>query len=107
MFHKISELYKNIYLLSRRLPKGDKLGIFAKIENNCLELFEQTIAAAFETKGMKLPTLSRARIKIETLKRLVRIGAELKIVQQKDYLALESQLQEISKMTNGWIKYAQ
>lgn len=31
---------------------------------------------------------------------------ELHAVEMKDYLSLESALQEISKMLNGWIKYA-
>ena len=83
------------------------MGIFAKIETNCLDLLENIVAASFEKKENKLPVLSRSRIKVETLKRLVRITAELKMIQQKDYLMFESQLQEISKMTNGWIKYMQ
>ena len=43
--------------------------------------------------------------KIELLKRLIRIAGELNIIQNNKYLELESDLQEISKMTNGWIKY--
>lgn len=30
---------------------------------------------------------------------------DLKIIEDKKYLELELALQEISKMTNGWIKY--
>lgn len=32
---------------------------------------------------------------------------ELGIIEQKKYLELELDLQEISKMANGWIKYLQ
>ena len=49
--------------------------------------------------------LSSTRIKIEVLKRLIRIAHELSIIDRKKYIILESDLQEISKMTNGWIKY--
>jgi hypothetical protein len=44
---------------------------------------------------------------IETLKQLVRLTSDLEIIDMKKYLTLESELQEISKMTNGWIKYLQ
>lgn len=30
---------------------------------------------------------------------------ELKIIENKSYIILEGQLQEISKMASGWIKY--
>jgi len=92
-------------LLSPKLPKKDRFGIYSKIENLCLEIIILAITAAFETKNNKFPILNSARIKIEVLKRLLRIASELKIVQDKIYLALEIDLQEISKMTNGWIKY--
>ncbi len=63
------------------------------------------IAAALEPKYNKIPSLNSTRIKIEVLKRLIRISHELNIIDKKKYIVLESDLQEISKMTNGWIKY--
>ncbi len=103
--HKTSELYKKIYLLSQKIPKKDRFGIFLKIENYCLETIDLIICACFETRNDKLPYLKKARIKVETLKRLVRIASELKIIERKNYLILEADLQEISKMLNGWLKY--
>jgi four helix bundle protein len=103
--HKICELYKNIYVLSGKIPKKDKFGIWLKIENICLETMNLIIAAAFETKTNKLSSLNSVRIKIEALKRLLRIAYELNILESKKYINLELDLQEISKMTNGWIKY--
>jgi len=58
-----------------------------------------------KAKINKLPALNSARIKIEVLKRLLRIVYELKLIEIKKYIELESELREISKMTNGWIKY--
>ena len=63
------------------------------------------IAATIEAKADKLPLLKRARIKIEIIKRLFRVAGELKIIENKKYINIELDLQEISKMTNGWIKY--
>lgn len=70
-----------------------------------MDLAELILTASFETKNNKLPLLNLARIKIEVLKRLFRLTKEINIVENKIYINLETDLQEISKMTNGWIKY--
>ncbi len=105
LVHTVCEFYKLIYAETNKVPKRDRFGIFAKIETVSLMLVELVITATFESKNQKLPSLNTARIKIELLKRLLRIANELNIIEQKKYIYLESQLQEISKMTNGWIKY--
>lgn len=105
LVHKVCEFYKKIYFISPKIPKKDRFGIYLKIENVCLEIINLVITAALERKNNKLSTLNLARIKIEVLKRLIRIVYELKIIESKKYINLESDLQEISKMTNGWIKY--
>lgn len=105
MIHKVCEFYKKVYLLNSKIPKRDKFGIYLKIENVCLKLATLIITAAFETRIAKIPILSSARIQIELLKRLIRITNELNIIPRNKYLDLESDLQEISRMTNGWIKY--
>ncbi|MEK7651621.1 MAG: four helix bundle protein [Patescibacteria group bacterium] len=103
--HKVTEFYKLIYLLRSKIPKKDRFGIYLKIENNCLELIDLLITASLESKTNKLPTLNTARTKTEVLKRLIRLSSELKIIDNKKYIGLEAELQEISKMINGWIKY--
>ncbi len=92
-------------MLSPRIPKKDRFGIYLKIENLCLDIIELLVNAALESKNDKTPALHLARIKIEVLKRLIRIVYELKIIENKKYIILEADLQEISKMVNGWIKY--
>ena len=105
LIHKVCDIYKKFYTLSSKSPKRDKLGIYLRIENICLDVFHNVVTAAFSSKDLKLQVLNSARIKIEVLKRLIRIANELNIVQKNKYIELETDLQEISKMTNGWIKY--
>lgn len=105
MVHKVNELYKTLYVLGAQMPKRDKLGIHAKTEQCCLELFELIVTAIFEEKQNKLTNLNSARIKTEVLKRLVRNMHELGIIEREAYFQLENELIEISKMINGWIRY--
>ena len=98
-------LYVLIYSTEKQIPKRDRFGIFLKIENVCLELFENTIAATFQQKYLKEGFLKNARTKIEVLKHLIRTSYELKIIHDEKYFQISSEIVEISKMINGWIKY--
>lgn len=72
-----------------------------------LEVLTLLIEAGLSSKINKLPILERTRIKIETIKQLVRLGNEVKIIDDEIYLIHQERLQEISKMLNGWIRYIQ
>ena len=104
--HKVCEFYKKIYLLSAKIPKRDRFGIFQKIEAICLEILVLSNAAALEAKQNKSIHLNSARIKTEMLKKLIRMTHELDIIDQKKYFDLELDLEEISKMANGWLKHS-
>ncbi|MFH1145606.1 MAG: four helix bundle protein [bacterium] len=100
-------MHKVVYLLGSRIPKRDRFGIHLKVDSLALECLELAITAVFETRERKLFNLSGLRIKLEVVKRLLREMNELKIIQDKHYLHLTYDVIEISKMTNGWIKYLQ
>ncbi|OGB75077.1 hypothetical protein A2810_00965 [candidate division Kazan bacterium RIFCSPHIGHO2_01_FULL_49_10] len=61
--------------------------------------------AALTNKTNKSSILETARIQIEILKLLIRTAHEISIFTDKQYLRFEGELQTISKMLNGWIKY--
>jgi len=103
--HKIDEFYKKVYALSIKIGKRDRFGIYLRTENIVLEILEISLSASFELKNNKLVLLNSSRIKIEVLKRLFRIMYESEVIEKKKYVELEFDLIEISKMTNGWIKY--
>src|SRR3990167_718467 len=105
LIHAMCNFYKKIYLFKPKISKRDQFGIYLKIENACLEAICLIIIAAFESKLEKMPSLCKARINIELLKRLIRISHELNLIPFNTHLEFQTDLQEISKMTNGWIKY--
>jgi hypothetical protein len=105
--HKITKLYKDVYGLGSKISKRNKFGIYLKVENICLDLISISIDAALNQKDAKRPLLHQLRIKIETLKQLIRAMNELKMIENKAYIVLETQLQEISRMAAGWIKYVE
>ncbi len=87
------------------MGKGDKLGIRAKTEQSCLSSFRLSIEAALAEKNKKLPFAEKLRIEIEVTKQLVRLEMEIDVIENNIYFLWQEKLQEISKMTSGWIKY--
>ncbi|MFH1744801.1 MAG: four helix bundle protein [bacterium] len=103
--HKFENFFKNLYSLGRTLPKNDKLGIYNRLELTALNVYELLISAAFAPKQSKSVLLQNIRIKVEITKRIIRLMSDLKIINNRQYYNLQNDLQEISKMANGWQKY--
>lgn len=98
-------MYKEIYQLATRIPKRDRYGIHAQIENMCLEMITLSIESSLTPKQNKVQPLETLRTKTEVIKQLIRIANEVNVYTDKTYMVLQERLQEISKMTNGWLKY--
>ena len=105
IIHAIRILHKDIYSISSKFSKHDKLGIHKIIEENSIVILSLAIESAFKSKQLKQNTLETMRVQIEVLKHLVRTEHELLIIDMKTYIRLSEQLIEISRMTNGWINY--
>lgn len=66
-----------------------------------------SVSAALLSTNQKLPIVEKLKIEVEMLKQLIRLEMELKIIDDKIYILWQENLQEISRMTTGWIKFLQ
>ena len=73
---------------------------------NALLLLELGISATYEETRQKVNVLKDIRIRIEILKRLIRIMLERKIITEDSYIERELELQTMSKMAFGWLEWA-
>lgn len=103
LFKKVYDFYKLYYGLSDHLPKKSKVILGKKIEETVLELLV-IISKTANLKGDKTKSLLEASEKIDLLKILFRLTYEIKAIDQKKYLLLEEKLQEIGRMTGGWLR---
>jgi four helix bundle protein len=101
---KIYELYKNFYGYSKLFPKKDKYTLGNKCEMYILSVLELLIAAGSASKNEKIGFIRKANIKFDTLKIFLRLGNEIKMLDDKKYLVLQKQIQEIGRMIGGWQK---
>jgi len=102
----VSDLYKELYRLGLKMPKRDRYGVHAKVESLCIEVLSLAIQAALVSKTEKAVYIKTLRRNVEVMKHLIRLCMELKIIETNKYWELQKQLQEISKMAAGWLKYA-
>ena len=52
----------------------------------------------------KVEVLQKISIKLDLVKVLLRLGKDSQVIENNNYLALESILQEIGRMLGGWIR---
>ena len=99
-------VYEITHRLIFKFPKHERYTLGEKIENSILEAMEFFILANQASKYEKEKILLKANSKIELLKILFRVSLNCQIIDGKEYLEIENRLQEIGKMTQGWIKYS-
>lgn len=65
------------------------------------------LIAGHLTKDQKLPYLQKAIGKLDTLKFFLQISWEIKVLDNKKYIALSNPLNEIGRMLGGWLRQLQ
>ncbi|MCL5407440.1 MAG: four helix bundle protein, partial [Patescibacteria group bacterium] len=73
-----------------------------RIENKFLDLLELSYDAYFAQKDKKLSKISACISILDTLKFLLSVGWEAKIISNKQYEEIALKLDESSKMFGGW-----
>ena len=102
ILHKLTEFYKTFYLYLASFPQKDKYALGAKCEGYIISTLELLLAAEYASKNQRLQLIQQASVKFDMLKSFIRIAKELKILDQKKYIRLEAELQEIGRQLGGW-----
>jgi len=92
------------YQYIQLFPKKDKYALGQKIDNLILDTVESIFLAINFQKEERCIALQKASSKIDLLKILIRLAKEVKAIDDKKYVQLQKELQEIGKMIGGWIR---
>lgn len=98
------ELYKEFVVYLKTFPKKDQYLLGRRCEDYILDFLQEVFKATSASKQEKLEFLIKANIKFEVLKILFRTARDLKMIDNKKYLSLESRVQQIGKMLGGWMR---
>ena len=102
IFIKLYDFYKNLCQSIETFPKTKRYGLGLKLDQISLELIELIIRASYLQREQKLPILEKSVVSADLLKILLRLAKDNKAIDNKKYLQLESNLQEIGRMIGGW-----
>jgi uncharacterized ubiquitin-like protein YukD len=86
------------------IAKGGRYTIGARIENKFLDLLESCYIAYFTEKEKKSEKISTCILILDTLKFLISIAWEGKLISHKHYEEVALKLEETGKMLGGWKK---
>ena len=91
----------------QKLPKIHRYTLGLRIDNLFVEIIENLSSASFSKSLEKQDFINLAIRKNDTLKVLMMILWETKSIDNKKYILLSKQLDEIGKMLGGWISHLQ
>lgn len=86
------------------IQKGARYTIGARIENKFLDLLELGYIAYFSKKENKIEKISECIFLLDTLKFIVSVAWDAKLVSNKQYEEIALKLEEIGRMLWGWKK---
>ncbi len=104
IIQKLVQVYKLWDEFKNHFSKKHRYTLGSKIDQYFLEVVELLLTAGYLNKGQKMPYLQKAGIKLDILKFFLQISWEIKALDNKKYITLSEQLNEIGKMLGGWIK---
>lgn len=86
------------------IPKSQRYTIGVRIENTFLDLLQSTYIAYYTDKERKAAKVVDCILLLDTVKFLLQIAWEAKLVSHTQYAELANKLGEAGKMFGGWKK---
>lgn len=84
------------------ISKGQRYTIGTRIENKFLDLLELSYIAYFTEKERKKEKILECILLLDTLKYLIHITWETKLISNKQCAEIVEKLDEVGKMFGGW-----
>ncbi|MCB9266501.1 MAG: diversity-generating retroelement protein Avd [Lewinellaceae bacterium] len=87
-----------------QLPRSYKFTYGDRVQKLLFDLLELLLEAFYSPPPQKRALLQKTNLTLEKLRYLVRLGFDLQLYSSENYQKLAKQLNEIGKMTGGWLK---
>lgn len=85
-----------------KYPKDQRFLLGDRIEKLMLEILELLVMANYS--AAKMDILSKAKLKIDCLRYMVRISKDMKYINMQAYDFFSQSILEVGRMTGGWLK---
>lgn len=104
IFKKTYDRYRVLYSYRLDVAKQDRYTLWQRCEDGLLALIEQILFASQSNLNDKLPILQRASVQLNVLRVFVRLMKDVKAIDNKKYILIESDMDEIGSQLGGWIR---
>ncbi len=104
ILNRIKETYLIWISISPHIPKTSRFTIGSRIENKLLDLLENSYDAYYTQREKRVDKISQCILILDTLKFLISVAWEAKLVSNKHFEEISLKLNEIGKMFGGWKK---
>ncbi len=104
ILNRIKEGYLLWVNIVPHIAKGARYTIGSRIENKFLDLLDLSYLAYFTEKESKVAKISECILLLDTLKFLVSVAWEGKLISNSQCEEVAVKLEEIGKMLGGWKK---
>jgi len=94
-----------IYDRTKLFTREHKYTLGEKLKNETLELLINIYKANKSKQTTRMQYIDTARQNIEVVRLLLRVAKDLKIIGIKGHVALNVQVEELSKQLSSWQKY--
>jgi len=98
--------YKLWHEFLPHIPRDTRYTLGGKIDSLLIEVVEATLIASRLPKNQKLPSLEKASAKLDSAKFFLQIAWEIKALDNKKYVLISEQLNEVGRMLGGWLRQA-
>ena len=85
-----------------KFPRSQKFTLGDRIQNGALDVLEHLIEATYSRQAG--PLLSRANLGLEKLRFLMRLAADLQVIDLRRYEFAARAIDEVGRLVGGWIK---
>jgi four helix bundle protein len=102
IFQKTYDLLVRIYSETHNFPREYKYDLGEKMKITSLEILDWVIVANSEEN--KIPYLKKVSQNVDKLRIYIRLCYSLNVISNKKYEVLSKFVDEIGKMTGGWLK---
>jgi len=104
VIEKIKSLYAAWIVIHRKIPRTERFGLGARIDNAFLNLLTALRRAAFTETKQKIPLLEISIVKIDDVRFFIQLLWENRLMSNDQYLSFGTEIETIGKMVGGWRK---
>jgi len=101
---RLTTAYRLWHEIMPTITKTSRYTLGERVDRLFLEIMEYMYIASFLPKEQKLPYLQQAVGKLDLLKFFLQLSWEIKVLDNKKYIALTEPLEETGRMLGGWTK---